>query len=439
MDQTAHHSRAPEDLIVAVALAATWFVYLFGGLYVLGPVLGVGLTGLLFARVYLTGDGVETREVRSIPSGVLVWIAGMLVMLLALEVGHMNQNLGLGQTIKSTIGWAKGWALLALFPLIGACMCIRVETIIRAAGWVALGTLLLTPVFLIAPMAGLPEVLFVSPLKFVGGPGPEFFAVQLYSIEPTDGSTRLRYFTPWSPAAGMIGNMYLIFALSDKRKFWKWVGILSALAMIWTSKSRLALAAAMFIWPVVIAVGETKRPAMWFAATLGLLMLTPMAQGILDWIDATLSSVKSMRADSTRVRELLGEIAIDRWWNEAPIWGHGVVERGPHAVEYMPIGSHHTWFGLLFVKGAVGAMALAIPLAWSLIEFALLAVTRSKAGRIAFGMVLLMSFYSIGENLEILAYLIWPGLITMGLAARELQQANTDSGERALKSDLFGT
>ncbi len=424
MDQTAHHTRAPEDLIVAVALAATWFVYLFGGLYVLGPVLGVGLTGLLFARVYLTEDGVSTRAVPAIPSGVWVWILGMLVMLLALEVGHMNQNLGLGQTIKSTIGWAKGWALLALFPLIGACMNIKVETIIRAAGWVALGTLLLTPVFLVAPMVGLPKVLFVSPLKLVGGPGPEFFAVQLYSIEPTDGSTRLRYFTPWSPAAGMIGNMYLIFALSDKRRFWKWMGVLSALAMIWTSKSRLALAAAMFIWPVVIAVGETKRPAMWFAATLGLLMLTPMAQGILDWIDATLNSVKSMRADSTRVRELLGDIAIERWWNEAPIWGHGVVERGPHAVEYMPIGSHHTWFGLLFVKGAVGAIALAIPLAWSLIEFALLAVTRSKAGRIAFGMVLLMSFYSIGENLEILAYLIWPGLIVMGIAARELQQAS---------------
>ncbi len=426
MDQTAHHTRAPEDLIVAVALAATWFVYLFGGLYILGPVLGVGLTGLLFIRAYLTGDGVTTREVPAIPGGVCVWIIGMLVMLLALEVGHMNQNLGLGQTIKSTIGWAKGWALLALFPLIGACMNIKVETIIRAAGWVALGTLLLTPVFLVAPMVGLPKVLFVSPLKLVGGPGPEFFAVQLYSIEPMDGSTRLRYFTPWSPAAGMIGNMYLIFALSDKRRFWKWMGILSALAMIWTSKARLALAAAMFIWPVVIAVGETKRPAMWFAATLGLLMLTPMAQDILDWIDATLNSVKSMRADSTRVRELLGDIAIDRWWNEAPIWGHGVVERGPHAVEYMPIGSHHTWFGLLFVKGAVGAIALAIPLAWSLIEFALLAVTRSKAGRIAFGMVLLMSIYTVGENLEILAYLLWPGLIVMGIAAKELQQASVN-------------
>nr|WP_070959793.1 hypothetical protein [Hyphomonas sp. Mor2] len=423
MDQTAHHSRAPEDHIVGVALAATWFVYLVGGLYVLGPVLGVGLAGLLFGRSYLSGSGVQTRSVPAIPSSVWVWIVGMLVMLVALEMGHINQNLGLGQTIKSNIGWAKGWALLALFPLAGACLDIRLETLIRASGWVALGTLLLTPAFLIAPMIGLPEVLFVSPLKLVGGPGPEFFAIQLYSFEPMDGTTRLRYFTPWSPAAGMIGNMYLIFALSDKRKVWKWLGVVSALAMILTSKSRLAIAAALFIWPVVIAAGEAKRPAMWFLATIGLLTLTPVAQAIIDWIDGSLNSIKSMRADSTRVREMLGEIALDRWWNEAPIWGHGVVERGPHAVEFMPIGSHHTWYGLLFVKGAVGAIALAVPLVWSLIESALLAMTRSRAGRIAFGMVLLMAFYSIGENLEILAYLLWPGLIVMGIAARELQSA----------------
>ncbi|MEL6663107.1 MAG: O-antigen ligase domain-containing protein [Pseudomonadota bacterium] len=425
MDQTARYSRAPEDAIVGLALSATWGVYLFGGLYVLGPVLGVGLTALLFARMYLRGEGVSARPVHSIPGGIWIWIAGMLVMLLALEVGHMNQQLGMGQTIKSTIGWAKGWALLALFPLIGACMDIRLETLVRACGWVALGTLLVTPAFMIAPMVGLPEVLFVSPLKAVGGPGPEFFAVQLYSIEPTDGSTRLRYFTPWSPAAGMIGNMYLIFALSDKRKFWKWMGVISALAMIVTSKSRLAIAAALFIWPLVIALGEARRPSLWLLAAFGLLLITPLAQGILDWIDQTLNSVKSMRADSTRVREALGEIAIDRWWTEAPVWGHGVVERGPHFVEYMPIGSHHTWYGLLFVKGAVGALALAIPLAWSLLEFALLALALSRAGKIAFAMVLLMAFYSIGENLEILAYLMWPGLIAMGIAARELQeQAN---------------
>ena len=259
MDQTAHHSRAPEDFVVFFALATTWLIYLFGGLYVLGPVLGVTLTGLLLAKLYFAGSGIAMNAPAKVPAGVWIWIVGMLVMLLALEVGHANNNLGIGQTIKSTIGWAKGWALLALFPLVGACLNIRLETVIRAASIVALGSLILTPFLLLAPKVGLPEVLFVSPLKLVGGPGPEFFAIQLYSIEPTDGSTRLRYFTPWSPAAGLIGNMYLIFALADQRKVWKWIGILSALCIIVFSKSRLAIAAALFIWPLVVALGEARR------------------------------------------------------------------------------------------------------------------------------------------------------------------------------------
>ena len=267
-------------------------------------------------------------------------------------------------------------------------------------------------------------------LKIVGGPGPEFFAVQLYSLEPTDGSFRWRFFTPWSPAAGLIGNMFLIFAFADRRRFWKWLGICAALSMIVLSKSRLALAAAILIWPTVMMLKEVRRPSLWFLAAGGLLVVTPFIQIIFDGLDTILNSVKSMRADSTRVREVLGEIAIERWRNEAPIWGHGVVERGSHLVEYMPIGSHHTWFGLLFVKGAVGALALLIPLFFSLVEFGIMTVIRSRAGQIAFGVTLLMAFYSVGENLEILAYLMWPGLIVMGIAMRELGQS--DPSEKAI-------
>ena len=425
MVETAHHTRTPEDSIVETALVMTWAVYLIGGLYVLGPVLGVGLSLILFARFYLRDTKLPCEDRPPIPGGVWVWIAGMLVMLVALEVAHMNQQLGLGKTIKSTIGWAKGWALLALFPLIGACMHVRFETIIRASGWVALVTLLVTPALWMSPKMGLPEVLFVSPLKIVGGPGPDFFSVSLYSSESEPGASRLRYFTPWSPAAGMIGNMYLIFALSDKRRFWRWMGIISALAMILTCKSRLALAAAMFIWPLVIALGETRRSTLWFFGALACLVLAPITQAILDWMGATMDSVKAMRADSTRVREALADIAIDRWRTEAPIWGHGIVERGSHYVEFMPIGSHHTWYGLLFVKGIVGAIALAIPLAWSVIEFAFLAMTRSPVGRAAFAFATLMAIFTIGENLEILAYLMWPGLIVMGMASREVAELAT--------------
>jgi hypothetical protein len=426
VDQITNHPPAVEDRIVFFALALTWPIYLIGGLYVLGPVLAVGLSGLLCLRFYVSGSALNARAVPSAPIGVWVWALGMLFMLVALEVAHAREGLGLGQTIKSTIGWAKGWALFALFPLIGACMNVRLETVLRGAGFVALGTLLTTPILLAAPALGLPEVLFVSPLKVVGGPGPEFFAVQLYSVEPTDGSSRWRFFTPWSPAAGLIGNMFLIFALAEPRKFWKTIGIAAALSMIVLSKSRLAMAGALFIWPTVVMLKEVRRPALWFLAAVGLLALTPFIQLVLDTLDNALNSVKSMRADSTRVREVLGEIALERWWTEAPLWGHGVVERGPHLVEYMPIGSHHTWYGLLFVKGAVGAIALMVPLAWSLVEFSILTVLRSRAGQVSLAMTILMVFYSIGENLEILAYLMWPGLLVMGIAMRELAETRGD-------------
>lgn len=74
------------------------------------------------------------------------------------------------------------------------------------------------------------------------------------------------------------------------------------------------------------------------------------------------AALKGARADSTRVRETLQRIAWERWQNEAFWFGHGTVHPGSHAVEYMLIGSHHTWFGLLFVKGLVGLSGCWCPL-----------------------------------------------------------------------------
>ena len=413
MAAPAAHQPAVEDRLVALALIGTWPVYAIGGLYVLGPVLGVLLTALFCARAYVRA-GTATAP-PPIPFGVWVWIAAMLIMLLALLMGHWTQGLSLGQTIKSTIGWAKGWALFAMFPLAGACLHIKAETVIKATSVTALISLLLTPVLFMAPKVGLPPTLFVSPLKAVGGPGPEFFAVQLYSMDPGDGLPRWRYFTPWSPAAAMIGNMYLILAIEDRRKVWRWIGILSALAIIALSKSRLGMVAALVIWPTAWAVSRLGRPGVWLTSALPGFLLLLLSGPILRWLDQLYSGLRGMRADSSRVREALGRLALDRWRDEAPVWGHGIVESGSHYVQFMPIGSHHTWFGLLFVKGAVGAGALAIALVWSLIEFAALSLTR-RIGRAALAILLLMCLFTIGENLEILAYLLWPGLLIMGSA-----------------------
>ena len=95
MGKIANHPPAVEDRIVFYALALTWPIYLIGGLYVLGPVLGVGLVGLLVMRVYLSGGDAQTPAVPKPPLGVWVWVVGMLLMLLALEMAHMQEGLSL--------------------------------------------------------------------------------------------------------------------------------------------------------------------------------------------------------------------------------------------------------------------------------------------------------------------------------------------------------
>ena len=121
--------------------------------------------------------------------------------------------------------------------------------------------------------------------------------------------------------------------------------------------------------------------------------------------------------DIPRVRAGLNDMAFDRWWTEARIWGHGIVENGPHHVEYMPIGSHHTWLGLLFVKGAVGFLALFLAMVWTTLDLAFAAQARREA-RAGLAVIFVMWFFSFSENLEMLAYLYWPGLVAIGVGLK---------------------
>jgi hypothetical protein len=141
-----------------------------------------------------------------------------------------------------------------------------------------------------------------------------------------------------------------------------------------------------------------------------------MGSFLLKLVGQLQSDFAGARADSSRVRETLGRIAIERWENEAYWFGHGIVENGPHLVEYMPIGSHHSWYGLLFVKGLAGLFALLVPLLLSL--FVIVLRGNPAERRIGLSMLFVLSLYSFGENLEVLAYLYWPALLLIGIALR---------------------
>ena len=426
MAASTDHSQTPAERLISVAIQSTWLLWLLGGLYIAGPVLGWVLT-LMACWLAYVDPTVGARFVR-LPLTIWLWILGMAAMLLILWIGHSNFDLGTGKTIKSSIGWAKGWALIALFPLAGALLQVRAQVIYRAVCKLGAQTLVLLPLFLVAPYIGLPETLWVSPLKVVGGPGPEYFATTLYTIEPGVGTPRWQFFAPWSPAAGMIAVIYVLLAARDESASWRAVGIIAGLMLAILSQSRLALVALIVIGPVVWSCGRIDRAWMWFLAAPAMVLLGVVGPALLEFVEALMNDFSAARADSSRVRDALGRIAIERWQAEAFWFGHGIVENGPHLVEYMPIGSHHSWYGLLFVKGLAGAVALAVPLFSSLLALAWRA-RNGSAERVAFSMVLVLVLYSFGENLEILAYLFWPALVLLGkvLAGPDMLERNSEA------------
>ncbi|WP_017720617.1 hypothetical protein [Kamptonema formosum] len=398
-------------------MVGTYGFYAIGGLYVVAPVIAWILLFYLGKKLWEQTDRTPEEERISIPLGVWVWAIAMLVMELALVMGHLDYNLGLPATIKSSIGWAKGWALMAIFPLIG-CLPVRPQLIYRAACIVCYHTVLLAPIFILAQKLHLPPMLYVSPLRLVGGPGDEFFSFNLYELEPDSGAPRWRLFTPWAPAVGFVANIYFFFALQEKEKKWRWFGIAGSILMCLMSKSRLALLCLPVVACVTSLLSNLSQPVLLILMGLGSTFAGFAAPAILDGISVFWDKFKSARAASSRVRGELGKIAVARWESEAPVWGHGVVEKGPHLVEFMPIGSHHSWYGLLFVKGIVGLLALAVPMLWSFADL-LVKAQNSAVARVGLSMVLILFLYTFGENLEILAYLFWPALVIMGVAFRE--------------------
>lgn len=402
-----------EERLIYWTIVSTWGLWLLGALYIVGPVLGYTLMAILLVRALgIAGDPLPLMH---IPVGVVLWILGMIAMLLALVVAHLDFELGAAQAIKSIVGWMKGWALMAIYILAGAALGVRTEVIYRATGILAAQTLMLAPVFILASVVGLPAELYVSPLSIVGGSGPEFFDVTLYHLGDTSGVVRWRFFAPWATAAAFLAGIGFVFALYERWPPWKIVGIASSLVVAVMSGSRLSVVALPATLISIMLISNIRRPAV----IIGLAGLCAAAVLVTDDLvmayDDANQAFNSARAASSRVRAALANMAYHRWMTEAPIFGHGIVERGPHLVQFMPIGSHHTWLGLLFVKGAVGFLGLAVPLVWTIGELAIKAQA-DRVARSALGVILAVALFSFGDNLEIVAYLIWPGLLVVGIA-----------------------
>jgi len=396
-----------EERIIVRSISYTFAFYLIGALYLVAPIVGWAMIGLVLSRWAMAST--ENKQ--------KCWLACAIMLEIALVIAHIDFNLGLRKIIKSTIGWAKGWALLTVFVVLGFNLNIRYQTICRAACIVGLVALIIAPVLVLAYLLGLPDHLYVSPLKVLGGAGDEFFSVILYEIDPGNGAPRWRFFAPWAPAVGLVANIYFLCAWFEKNKKWRVIGLLGNALMIFMAASRMGMIVMLLVPVAVWGASRLTRPWVMVVASASVLVLVVFFDPISQTLITLLDDIKGARADSTRVRAALGNIAVYRWQSEAFWFGHGVVESGSHLVEFMPIGSHHNWYGLLFVKGLVGLLSFLIPFVLTTCVLLVKAQYQVSA-RLALGMCFIVAFFSLSENVEALAYMTWPAWLLIGIGLR---------------------
>ncbi|MBW4650079.1 MAG: O-antigen ligase family protein [Kastovskya adunca ATA6-11-RM4] len=408
-----------EEKIVWYYITGTYVLFLLGAQHFVAPLMGWFFGGYVCKKLWEQTDETPPEERITIPFGVWLWVICMLMMEVTIIANHLDFDLGLTRIIKSTINiFGKSWALMALFPLAG-CLKIRPQLISRAVCILCLQSLFFIPVSYIAGQIGLPDALYVSPLYKVGAVGKAAYTVFLYGTEPGSSATRLFLFAPWAPALGLIGNIYFFLAWQDPNKKWRWIGMISSAIMVWGSASRLGLISLVCIPIITFGLINATKPVMQITAGVGSLFAGLFGSQLITTLKDFKDNLEGQRASSSRVREILNRMAFYRWQTEAPIWGHGFLdEKGPYLVAYKPIGSHHTWFGVLFTQGIVGFIALATAMTLSFVDL-LIKAQKNATAQVGLTMLLVLIFYSIGENIEALAYLYWPGLMMMGIAFKE--------------------
>ena len=405
-----------EESLVWYVIIGTYVIYVFGLIFTVYSLLAWVLGGYAIFKLLLQTKNTLPHEKISIPWVTWLWGICSLISLVATYAGITDFGLGRNALLRAILGWLSSTAIIPLFMLSG-CLNIRPKLLYRAVCILCLQSLIAIPIAYAAYAANLPDILYTSPIERLIQNGPIFHNVGFYTSDYGVDNVRLFLFTPWCPALGLVSNVFFFMALQESNKKWKYIGIVGAIAMNIVSLSRAALVSLPLVLIAIWGLRNLARPGVQITAGIvsfiAGIFSTQLSNAATEIVDAFYSS----RADSSRVRAALQRVGIEAW-KEAPIWGHGVQKPGPPVLANLPIGSHHTWVGLLYTKGLVGFMALALPVLWSLIEL-LFKSRHSKVAETSLSILLILLLFSVGEQIDILGYICWPGLIIMGIAFKQ--------------------
>ncbi len=405
-----------EESLIWYVIIGTYGIYALGMVFSVYSALAWVLGGYVVFKLLQQTKNTPYEEKINIPSITWLWGMSSLITLLATYAGITDFGLGRTAILRGILGWLTSTAVIPLFLLSG-CLNIRPKLIYRAVCILCLQSLIAIPIAYAAYAANLPDILYTNPIERLIQNGPIFHNVGFYFSDYGVDNVRLFLFTPWCPALGLVSNVFFFMVLQESNKKWRYIGIVGAIAMNIVSLSRAALVCLPLVLIIIWGLKYFTRPQIQITAGIvsfiAGIFSTQLSNAATEFVDTFYSS----RADSSRVRAALQRVGIEAW-KEAPIWGHGVQKPGPPVLANLPIGSHHTWVGLLYTKGLVGFMALLIPVLWSFIEL-LIKAGNSKIAETSLSILLVLLIFSVGEQIDVLGYICWPGFIIMGIAFKQ--------------------
>jgi O-Antigen ligase len=404
-----------EEQLIWYSILGTYVLYLSGLLYLFNSTIAWVLLFYLCIKLWNQNHQASAENKITIPWIIWLWIVCMLVMWVGTYMGLVDFAYDSKAITRGMLNWTREWALFALFPLAGCCLKIRPQLIYRAVCILCLQSLFFIPISLAAYVLKIPNLIYSSPLERITQNGPIYYDVVLYfqQLDATQGF-RLTLFAPWSPALALVAITYFFFALNEKNKVWRWIGITSSILMACLTAARTVVIALPSVIILVWFLTNFYRPYVQILSSLTCFVSGMFSTYIIGLVRDFQERFTSSRQGSSRIRSVLVRIGFERF-EDAPIWGHGHQELGFKGTANMPIGSHHHWVGLLFVKGLVGFVAFMLPIVSSFI-YLLIRAQNSDIGKAGLSFILTLFVFSFGENLESLSYLYYPGLILMGIA-----------------------
>ena len=407
-----------------------WYAMLTPVWWMTGLLLPLGLAGVivLFCRRLPRSPGILLLT--------LLWIGVTAMQAVATTINWgmtPAPPIGLSRALLSLA--TTGWMLIGLCIGIGGEGHVRPALIVRAiciqAGWVLAFALVS---FATAYGLSLEQLQVPSPLALLLPSSLPIVHQQLtmkfFQMDSLMGgrALRLTLFYPWATVLSLAGATALLVATREQHRAWRWIGLAGGAVGTVFGHSRSVIVCVVAVMALVGWLRLAPRPRFGCLAALALIANVAILAGF-DPVEAGrdfYAAFTEARSGSSLARYVVYELTW-RHVLDSPIIGYGWVS-GPAArwLPTMPLGSHSSFYGVLYLGGALTFAMLCIAFLALVVSAVLHLQARRQDGMIALALLLLIGVVANGETFQLMVPSLLLTVIWLGSALRRGGAAGTE-------------